>query len=122
MAEQYVLQDRTTLQNYALKIVDREPILEPTADAEQPDIIVEDAVVEGNFYEIYVDDGELLASPTLTEQDDEVLLDDAETDLTFKPAVLDGELQYVDASGQLFYYIDSVEIVDDTQQEVEILD
>lgn len=94
MASQYVVEDRTTASNLAIKINDGQLFFEATVDANSAEPIVEDDTNAGTYWKIFIDDGQLGFESTVTAQDDAVDLDDPTGLVTWRLGVNDGQFYY----------------------------
>lgn len=92
---QYVIKDRLTGQNYALKISDTQFLYETTSDSDSPEPIFEDTVNAGTYWQIFIYDSEFAYEQVLTVQDDDINLFDYVTNSTFKLRVSDSQFNYL---------------------------
>lgn len=92
MANEYVLQDRSTADKWALQVDDSQLKFTTTALGASVDIVVEDKDVPGQHYEIYIDTGQLRVETTVTVRDDVVSLDDVTTADVWAVEVRSGQL------------------------------
>lgn len=89
---EYVLQDRSTADKWALQVDDSQLKFAATGLTASVDIIVEDKDVPGQYYEIYIDAGQLRVEATATVRDDAVSLDDVTTSDAWVVEVKSGQL------------------------------
>lgn len=92
MANEYVLQDRSTADKWALQVDDSQLKFTTTGLTSSADIIVEDKDVPGQHYEIYIASGQLRVETTVTVRDDSVSLDDVTTADVWAVEVRSGQL------------------------------
>jgi hypothetical protein len=98
MANQYVLKDRTTGDNYALKINDAQFYWEYTALPDSPEPIVEDTSLTGIYWQLFVDDKQFGWEETLTPGNAGIYLYDITGGVYWKLQVTDKEFNYIQTS------------------------
>jgi len=96
MASQYIVTDRTTAQNYALKVDDEQLYFEATADTASDEPIFEDDINAGTYYQLFIDDAELAIISVSTPRDDIVYVLDPTLNKAYRVVVLDGQLAIVE--------------------------
>lgn len=77
--DQYIVTDRVTGTNYAISIYDGNLMLTSTASAASAEPIVEDTLIPGTYWKIFVSDGQIGIESVVTIQDDQIVLKDAYT-------------------------------------------
>jgi len=91
---QYIVQDISTADKWAITIDNGMFGIALSDETASDNPIVEDDANAGTFWEIVVDDGQIMVRTTATEQDDEIELFDATLSKTFRLAVYDGQLNF----------------------------
>ena len=91
---QYVINDKTTANKWAITISDNELLYTITTDSASPEIILEDAAFAGTYYELYISDGELAFDDSVISRNDNIDLKDAVSGKTFRLRISDAEFNY----------------------------
>ena len=94
MAANYILQDRTLADKWAITIDDGVLQIDTSVASAQSEPIVDDDISPGTHYKIFIDNSELGIEDTVTVQDDLIILDDLTLLESFKLVVEDGEFGY----------------------------
>lgn len=95
MAAEHVVQDRTTAGNVAIVISDGELNYDSTVNSVDGEPIMADQDAPGNYYKVFVDDGQIGVEPTGTVQNDEIVLEDTVTATDYQLVIRNGELVIV---------------------------
>lgn len=89
---QYVLQDRSSATKWALTIADGQLLYTASGDTASSEPIVEDILNAGNYWKIYIDNGELAYESDVTVQDDALNFTDTVDGLGYSLIISDGEM------------------------------
>jgi len=84
MAANYILQDRTLADKWAVSIDDGVLQIDTSLEDAQAEPIVDDDSSPGTYYKIFIDNSELGIEDTVTVQDDLIVLDDVTLGESFK--------------------------------------
>jgi len=94
MAANYILQDRTLPDKWAISINDEILQIDTSLGVSQNEPIIEDDIHPGDHYKIFIDDGELGIEDTVIVQNDIILLEDPTLGKSFQLYIDDGEFGY----------------------------
>lgn len=92
MSPSYVVTDRTTLADVAIKVDDGQILVETGASGASAEPIVLDGGDGVTYWKIFVDDGQIGVESTATVQNDDIQIDDTTTDVTWRLIVNNGNL------------------------------
>lgn len=91
---EYVVIDRTTLLNKAIKINDNQLYYEDTANPASDEPIIEDNINAGTYWKLFIDDDQLGWEEVHTVQDDHIDLEDEAVESVYRLFISDGQLNW----------------------------
>lgn len=103
---EYVVQDRTLATKWALRIADRVMRWDAVATSASAEPIIEDNLVPGVYWKLFMDDGIFGMEQVLTVQDDQIFIRDEVTDDNTLVVVSDGIVgnQVTVANSETFFF------------------